>query len=412
MQVSIRTMRGRGSKYLVAGVVLLCILIAPSSILGILIGFLYAAIITTRTSKQMLPLVFSLTLFLSALNVTKSLESDLIVYFSISNDLNGISFFEALSAYAHEPGYYLVNWFVVNKLNFEWRHWVFLFTFLLYFIWLYAIDRLMRFLDVNHYLRISIIIISAFSPLVFSQSAHLVRQYLSGGIAFFGVVEFLKTGRGWRYFILAPLVHLASGVFLFIPVSHMLFKGVSKRYYFILILLFALFSFQIIQSSVFYDLVNSIAGGWPEIISYGLSRLTQEQFFDNDKLGLIPLTLTVIILASSLFGLFASSLDKLNNKLVDSSRLSALLTFNAVLSLGVLLFSYIGHTEPALRAFQFMLIQSPLLIALYVKFFKYVKVLLYAASFLMPLIFCFYPTKWTYSHFGEVLILPYYYYLY
>lgn len=106
-------------------VCLLLISFSPSNILGISLGIFYAVKLGKNNNWQLLPLIFSISLFLSSLNTTKELESDFYSYFLISNQINGMNILEFFEIYAREPGYYLANWFFVNKLNFNWDSWVF-----------------------------------------------------------------------------------------------------------------------------------------------------------------------------------------------------------------------------------------------------------------------------------------------
>ncbi len=389
---------------------LLLILLSPSNFLGISSGIFYAVKLGKNNNWQLLPLIFSISLFLSSLNTTKDLESDFYSYFLISNQINGLNILEFFEIYSREPVYYLANWFFVNKLNFDWDNWVFFFTFIFYFVWLNAIDRLMRLQGVEIYTKLAIILFFGFSPLIFSQSAHLVRQYLSGAIAFWGMTTFLKTGRGWLYFVLASLIHVSSVIYLIIPLSKNFFGGVQRGHFAFLFVVFPYIIFEIIQAPIIYNFLLSYTGGLFDTIAYGVKRLTQEEFFDNEKLSLIPLTVSFIIFALSIFGMIVSPKDKLTDSVVENSRRFIVLVFNAALSLAILLFSFMELTEPALRAFQYLLIQLPFLILLQLRIFQELRLIFFVIALLVPILFFIIPTEWSYDYFGRVLIYPYYFY--
>lgn len=388
--------------------ILLLVLIAPSNILGLAFGFFLAGT-SGKGSLRYLPLTLSASLFVASYNSTKISESDLYFYERASEALSNASFGQLLLLYGHEPGYYFFNWVYVHVFGFDWTSWVFVFSFFLYFLWLSGLRILHSALDLDQASKLAILVWAAFFPLVFVQSGHLVRQYIATSISLFAMATFLMNGRGWLYFSVAPLFHATAIVFLVVPISSWLSQR-SRR---------AAILFTVIGPLLLLlggrELGQNVALleglGLPSVVTYGIGRLSQEQFYELNDVSSIVVVSSLISLGLAFFGLALGLPKSISPSRRVSSRFAAFVAFNMVLAASVLVLDRIELPEPSTRLFQFVILQFPFMLSLYLQVFPRLRIFAIAMGVLMPFAFFLYPTTWTYGDPIEILFLPYYVYL-
>ncbi len=387
---------------------LLLVIIAPSNTIGFGLGFYYAAI-SRNTNLSFLPLVLAAALFFASYNSTKIPESDLFFYWQSSEELARIDFFQLINLYRHEPGYYFMNWLFVRGLGFEWSSWVFVFSFAFYFSWLTGINIVLNFLKLDRTSSLTLLVFAMFFPLVFIQSAHLVRQYIAMGIGLLGLATFLITGRGWRYFIVAPIFHVAAFALLIVPLSARLGSRSQRAavFYTLFVALFLVLAGRVAGENP--EFLQSL--GVPNLIIYGIGRLSQDQFYQLNDLSLIGLLFSTISLGASILGLYINREKIASISKEVNLRFTSFLTFNAVLSASIILLSLLGYTEPATRMLQFILLQFPVVLATLVFLTKTFRFFTIIAGVLMPILFFSYPSTWSYGDVLKVLLYPHYFYL-
>lgn len=279
-----------------------------------------------------------------------------------------------------------------------------------YFLWLTALRLLVGTLNLNRSVQLAVIVLAAFFPLVFVQSSHLVRQYIANGIALFGMVRFLTDGRGWFLFCLAPLFHVVAAIFLVVPFSAWLGQRSRRKAIIFSVvspLLLILGGRLIGQSLATLEALNV-----PRVLTYGISRLSQEQFHELDEVGATALIFSLISLLASLSALACHRSRPISSDPLVSSRLAAFVTFNAVLAGSTMLLAISGLTEPATRLFQIVLLQFPFLFAVLAASSHAARLAAIGVGSIMPLAFFVYPSAWEYGDPGEILLLAYYAFLF
>lgn len=385
--------------------VIMLILLSPSNLLGLFLGTFHA-IAARKEQASFQPFIISVSLLLASVNATKLPEGDLYNYLFKSNILSESNLGELLRLHSTEPGYYFANWVHVSLLGLDWTSWVFVFTFFFYCIWLNSISMLLGMLRLSNAPKIALLICAAFFPLVFAQSAHLVRQYLGGSLALLGVVYFLKNGRGWGLFLTAPLVHVVSAIFLSIPTSAIVAR---RSFKWALVVGLSAPIALIGVGRLLAQNVETLAGfGLPTVVTYGLQRLSQNEFHSLSEASMIALSFSAISAAICLFSLVTRLPERVAESEAIALRLTLFLNFQLVLSLSTIIFNGIGLTEPGTRVFQFVLLQFPFSIAILLAASYTARNAVLFAAFLMPILLVVYPNAWNYGSIPEVLLLPYY----
>ena len=389
-------------------VVSLGVLIAPSNALGLAIGLIYA-FRAGDNSQRLIPLVLSAALFLASFNATKVPEGDLYVYYLASEALRDADFQQLIFLHGHEPGYYFLNWLHVHLLGFDWNSWVFAFTFLIYFSWLNGVRLVTGFFHYDVALKVALIVWAAFLPLVFFQSAHLVRQYIALSFGLLGIAMFLATGRGWFWIWVAPLIHVSTLVLLLVPLSVWLAQR-SRRLAMTLVVLGPL-SMILIGRALGQNPERLDALGLPSIISYGIGRLSQNQFYELEGISISAVLFSMVSLGICMSAIAFRLPSRVSQAKEVSTRFAAFFAFGAAVPASALALSLAGFNEPATRLVQIVVLQLPFILAVILTSSHAMRLVTVATAVLMPISFFLYPSVWTYGNSAENLLLPYYYFL-
>jgi hypothetical protein len=380
------------------------VLLAPSNLFGLLIS-LFISFVPQNRKIILTPLVCSLALFLASINATKKLQGDLANYFYFSEELAGVGFSALIAQFGKEPLYYLWNWLHVSVFRFTWESWVFTFSAVFYLIYLATLVRVLDELKFSKHLRILSIILAAFFPLVFMQSAHLVRQYLAGTFILLGVVNFIFNKRALPFFLIAITFHVSAVIFLIIPtLSKFNFRSKLK-----------IFLMTFWAPLVFLLLINLISKYGideylPLLMQYGIQRLTQTEFYQLQPLSLFSITFILLMFIMSSFIV----LKKQKTNYEDTTYLRIIISYSffTFLSIVVLYFHFVGRPELSLRFMQYLVLFFPITFVLCAHFFPFLKQFLLISGLIMPIVFCVYPSNWQYSNLLELLTYPYAFFLY
>lgn len=188
-------------------------------LLSLVTAFALTLVKNNRFFEKLLAVVVSS--FLSLLNVTKILESDLLTYQERFLMAGKYSFFDYLQIFNREYIYYAGSYFFYYLTEGAWKLFVFLTSFLAYYLIFKSVIKLSSRITLKkNYLVIIIFSIASFYPL-FSYSAHLIRNFIAASIILYFLIAYLFEDKNkWWLLIIAILIHTSSVLFVityFIP---------------------------------------------------------------------------------------------------------------------------------------------------------------------------------------------------
>ena len=242
-------------------------------------------------------LVAMLSIYLGLLNLVKLPESDMVVYLQwlLLAREQGLIEFMAISP--KEPGYCLYMYLLANV---PWSGdglFIFASTILPYAIILTALVRLGCRLNLPPHVIVGALILIAFFPALFNNSAHLMRQFLAGAfIAWFYIEDILGNKSRWWILLLAISFHTTALVFLPLAVA-----GSIRKYPPGILLSIGL----LCLSSIF--ILLKFAKPFMTSIPYLgdiFQRAISGVYFDHEPLGIAPLLLLFAVFSFSLHKLF------------------------------------------------------------------------------------------------------------
>lgn len=233
------------------GVVLLfllvVVLVSPWLVV-VSLGILARGILSERIGKP--ALAFALVGFLALFNATKHIDGDWYWYVSDYLEMSQIGLLDylqegGLSIRISEPLYYAFS-FALSRLS---GGNVFVFTLAVslavYLTYIFALEKLMKWYGLHRWAAAICIIFAVLAGLTFTQSLHLVRQYMAGSILFLYFVLILagRNKTAAMLFVTGSLIHnsfvVPAGV---IAVCAYLWNlsWVKHRYFWVLFLLLIL----------------------------------------------------------------------------------------------------------------------------------------------------------------------------
>lgn len=175
-------------------------------------GILARGLLRVRIGRP--ALAIALVGFLALFNATKRIDSDWFNYVEGYLEMSQIGFFDylqagGLSIRISEPLYYAFS-FALSRLS---GGNVFILvlavSLAVYLIYILALEKLLKWYGLHRWAAAICIVFAVLAGLTFTQSLHLVRQYIAGSLLFFFFVLILE----WRYkaavilFVLGTLVH-------------------------------------------------------------------------------------------------------------------------------------------------------------------------------------------------------------
>lgn len=186
-----------------------------------------------------------LALWLAGMNATKIPASDQIAYETMYNNVPNFTFFEALTklqvnmssttAETYLEPVYKAFCYIGYYLTFGNSYWYFaLITFIIYMSTFYCIHKVLSYAGHDGKTIITGIIICAFFFQFFNETAHAIRQFLSGCFVLLAILKKNESGKNqWWLYALALLTHKSTLLFVLfclIPI-----KFIEKKKYLLLI---------------------------------------------------------------------------------------------------------------------------------------------------------------------------------
>ncbi len=350
-------------------------------------------IIKYKNDKFYNLLIIFLSILLSLINITKVPESDLLNHglrYLQSGDFNFPAY---LIHQRKEPIYYIFDYILYHLSNGSLNAWVISFTFFSYFFIFKSILLFFRKIKASRIQIILGLMIAAFFPLIFSLSAHLIRQFIASSIfIYFAVNKIFYNKNKWWLIIIGVFTHSSSA--LMFPLVYLSFLGDFKNKKALNIsLLIILTSYQFI-ASILYEILD---GKYP-MLSYILKRASGDTTYD---LGEFPIINIIIILIMMVITVLYNSFY------VNSSEKKSVRHFFAIswfLSIFILFNTH--QSELSLRMFYYLIFFLPFIIPLMFKkenvintFFVYVMCIGLSFYFLYKLVY----GTWTYAPLLELL---------
>ena len=173
-------------------------------------------------------LIVLLSVFIGLINLTKHLESDLLVYQNDFYFASDLTFIDYLNYFNKEYLFYTINYVLNYVLMGNWKMYLLIIVAFPYYLLLSTINKLFFKLTYKkEYLILALINIAFFYPL-FNYSAHLVRNFISASIVFYIVINyFFYNKRKPLLLISSILIHSTTLFFCYLFVIP---NGKKKKY--------------------------------------------------------------------------------------------------------------------------------------------------------------------------------------
>jgi hypothetical protein len=190
-----------------------------------------------RKDYTYLSFTFLLIIVFSSLNFTRSIDADWENYLDFYKSFNGnnlIGFLteSQLSVRITEPLFYAYAWLLSNASNGNLYLYILSISCMIYGIYAIGIIKLIRIADLANSNLIFCMVCGFFVCINFSESSHLIRQYISGSILFFQLPYLVKK-KYKSVFVITVIGTLVHNSFI-LPSLFMIFSALlATRLYFI-----------------------------------------------------------------------------------------------------------------------------------------------------------------------------------
>lgn len=307
---------------------------------------------------------------LGLLNSAKHIESDLILYqkqFLLNETLDFVSY---LLVNRKDFGYYVLNFLVYRLISEDFRDFLFLHSCLSYYLFYTGSKRLATYFNISSRLRMSVFIFLILLPMLFSFSAHILRQFLAIAIGYYSI-SYLNERRGLAtvVLLLSCLIHSSNIVFLPILAFNSR-AGILNASVIAAILFFAKgFISEYVPG---LDRINSLDGG-----------------AELEAISMITKLSVLLFLIVSVYFLW-------RNRESDKRQVIFLLV---ILHFLVLSFDFYNFSELSTRFLPNIYVFWPLLISLTIDRFKERDLLKLCFTFTLSILFVFNIVTGTWSYF-------------
>jgi hypothetical protein len=263
--------------------------------------FLFLLLIAFYRKKYTYQIFILFTIiFFTNLNYTRSIDADWENYIDFYKSLNGYNLYaflteSQLSVRITEPFFYAFAWVLSNITNSNLYLYVLLITAFIYGIYSFGINKIIQTLNLKNSNLMFSIFCAFFICINFSETSHLIRQYISGSILFV-MVPYLFNKKYMHIFFLLLIGTLVHNSFLlpaiFLIVSYILINN----------MLFIKEGIKIFMLSIIIGLIFGV------ILKKYLIILNAENF-DNDT----PIFISMIIdSACFIFGVILYHYQKID----------------------------------------------------------------------------------------------------
>lgn len=215
-------------EYILWGLLILFIPIYPA------IFIFYLLVILSQDQRYTYFVFFIILSILIILNINRSVDNDLENYLSIFKFMNTSTlrgFFEdsnqfIVSLKLSEAVWYGITWLISNLTNANEFIYIAFLTFVIYGIYFWGLKEIVEFMNENSQFYIMAISFGMLICINFSETTHLIRQYICGSVLFLQFVWLFKKQylKVFLAFIPSLLIHNSLIVpFFIIIISYVLF---------------------------------------------------------------------------------------------------------------------------------------------------------------------------------------------
>ena len=222
-----------------------------------------------------------MSIFLGVINSTKVPASDMIDYLSMFQMAYEVPFLDYIFSQSKEPAYHLIVYFISKIAFTNDQIFIFFLTSGTYFMAFSALIYLAEKRKLSIGYTALLVTFLWCNPPLFSLSAHLIRQFIAAGFFLYAIrLEGRPTYRN-VVFIFSGLVHTSA----FILVALYLVSPNDNSNWKKKLVLHA--AFIAVSIFILVSVAQLYSGVGPDEIIYITSRLTQAEFFDLGRLGIV-----------------------------------------------------------------------------------------------------------------------------
>lgn len=169
-------------------------------------------------------------LIVGTINSNKSIEGDMLNYYILYQSAETTSFLEYLLIYGKDFFFTFLTYVLYVLTNGDFKIYIFILTASATFLLLRAISKFARIVNLNWTYSFFVVALTLLFYQIFEYSGHLIRQYLSICILFYGLSLFYekKNKKATIWILISILSHLSSLIFT-IPIVYKKAKQLKIR---------------------------------------------------------------------------------------------------------------------------------------------------------------------------------------
>lgn len=238
--------------------------------------------------RQCYSMLVTFVALLSVFNANKIVDGDLIAYLGYYRDLEVITPLVFLERFGSEPVFYILSWIIGYLTGFSDYLFSYTVSFIGYYLLAIGSFRLLNQTVSHQYFAAALFSASiCILPVVFSNSLHLIRQFIALGLFLYGL-SYMGKYRN-IFWALAFFTHVSS-IYL------ILFSLSGKLSRFSQILAIVALTFISVLGAVF----RGLTGGTESFqLLYLFRRVSQETFHDMNGLSMIHISFVVFFIISA-----------------------------------------------------------------------------------------------------------------
>jgi hypothetical protein len=255
------------------------IIIVLTFILNPFLSLIFAVIFVVIKNNEYLNfiLIINISLFIGLLNTTKVPESDLMAYKELYLSSKDYTLLDYLSIFNREYIFYFFSYLFGLITGGSWKIFILFTTFISYFLILKSNFFIFKTLNPKSTKFYIAILNVSFLFILFSHSAHLLRNFIAGSFVIYFLVNFYFLNKiKWWAILIAFFIHSSAGLFVLVFLLPNKIKSsiLTKRFSKVLILFFAsvfiYFTYDIFTSN--YQ-INRILEIYSQKNSFEISEL-------------------------------------------------------------------------------------------------------------------------------------------
>lgn len=245
-------------------------------------------------APQMITFMSATAIWISLVNITKTIASDQFAYSWLFNHVADRGFyatvFESWGGSGKEPVYSFITWILYYLCGGSLRLFFFVLSMMIYMLHFAATYKLFRKIDASKGTLICGVIVLTFFTQYFVMTLHIIRQMLAAAIAIYAIVYRATEGKyNWWLLVAAPLIHTSAFFLVGLSLIPWIYSWMNVKKIAIVLSGF-------IPIIIFSGTIGSLLGGATGIdaISYAAQRLGDDGASDGGSISL-SILLTVFV---------------------------------------------------------------------------------------------------------------------